>query len=68
MDILDHIRDLHRNTLMHPQAFLQMTEALRLFDIAKSAISAMAERMHILTIAVAPLASVARNALAGSAS
>lgn len=63
MDILDHIRDLHRNTLMHPQAFLQMTEALRLFDISKSAISAMAERIHVLTLAVAPASSVAHNAL-----
>lgn len=52
MDILDHIRDLHRNTLMHPEAFLQMTESLRLFDIAKSAISAMIERIHILKVAV----------------
>jgi hypothetical protein len=63
MDILDHIRDLHRNTLMHPEAFLQMTEALRLFDIAKSAISAMAERMHVLTVAVVPASSVPLNAL-----
>src|SRR5206468_496698 len=45
MDILDHIRDLHRNTLMHPEAFLTMKEALRLFDIAKSAISAMGDRI-----------------------
>lgn len=45
MDILDHIRVLHRNTLMHPEAFLTMKEALRLFDIAKSAISAMADRI-----------------------
>jgi len=50
MDILDHIRDLHRNTLMHPEAFLQMTESLRLFDIAKSAISAMVERIHTLSV------------------
>ena len=63
MDILDHIRDLHRNTIMHPEAFLTMTDALRLFDIAKSAISAMGDRITALTIAAtsatpAPLAVV----------
>jgi hypothetical protein len=66
MDILDHIRDLHRNTLMHPEAFLQMTEALRLFDISKSAISAMAERMHAINTAPAALSLVARAALSGT--
>lgn len=45
MDILDHVRDLHRNALMHPEVFLEMPEALRLFDISKSAISAVAERI-----------------------
>jgi hypothetical protein len=45
MDILDHIRDLHRNTIMHPEVFLDMKDALRLFDVAKSAISAMADRV-----------------------
>jgi hypothetical protein len=58
MDILDHIRDLHRNTLMHPEAFLTMKEALRLFDISKSAISAMADR-------IGELKQPATNALAG---
>jgi hypothetical protein len=48
MDILDHIRDLHRNTTMHPEAFLDMKDALRLFDIAKSAISAMGDRVNAL--------------------
>jgi hypothetical protein len=48
MDILDHIRDLHRNTTMHPEIFLDMKEALRLFDIAKSAISAMGDRIIAL--------------------
>ena len=50
MDILDHIRDLHRNTTMHPEAFLDMKDALRLFDIAKSAISAMGDRINTLKI------------------
>jgi hypothetical protein len=49
LDILNHIRDLHRNTTMHPEAFLDMKEALRLFDIAKSAISAMGDRINALS-------------------
>lgn len=48
LDILDHFRDLHRNTLMHPDTFLEINEALRLFDIAKSAISAVATRIAVL--------------------
>lgn len=52
MDVLDHIRDLHRNTIMHPEAFLETNHALRLFDIAKSAISAMGDR--ILALSAAP--------------
>ena|ERR1035438_8899019 len=49
IDILDHVRDLHRNTIMHPQAFLTIEDALGLFDIAKSAISSMAGRIAALT-------------------
>jgi hypothetical protein len=49
MDVLDHIRDLHRNTVMHPEAFLSLSEALRLFDISKSAINAMADRIGELS-------------------
>ena len=45
MAILDQIRDLHRNPVDHPDIFLDMNEALELFDIAKSAISAMARQM-----------------------
>ncbi len=48
MDILDHVRDLHRNALMHPEVFLTTPEALRLFDISKSAISAMSDRITAL--------------------
>lgn len=48
LDILDHIRDLHRNTVMHPEAFLSMEEALRLFDISKSAINAMADKISAI--------------------
>jgi len=71
MDILDHIRDLHRNTIMHPEAFLTMPEALRLFDIAKSAINAMAERVQAFPAAtslvgLAPNGTEAAVAEAGS--
>lgn len=47
LDILDHFRELHRNTTMHPEVFLDNEEALRLFDIAKSGINAMADRIKI---------------------
>jgi hypothetical protein len=49
LDILDHVRDLHRNPHMHPEAFLSMEEALRLFDVSKSAINAMADRIAALS-------------------
>jgi len=45
MDILDHYRDLHRNTTMHPEAFLTSQEGLRLFDITKSTLTAIADRI-----------------------
>jgi hypothetical protein len=50
MGILDSIRDLHRNPQMHPEAFLTMDEAIRLFDISKSAINAMSDRIGHLNI------------------
>lgn len=74
MDILDHVRDLHRNALMHPEVFLTTPEALRLFDISKSAISAMSGRIDRLKSAPAPdetstsTASAAATASAASAS
>ena len=49
LELLNHVRELHRNTIMHPETFLTMNEALRLFDIAKSAISAVAERIEELS-------------------
>lgn len=48
LEILDHIRDLHRNTTMHPGVFLDTNEALRLFDVVKSAMNAMADRIRSL--------------------
>lgn len=43
LNILDQIRDLHRNPLAH-EVFLEMDEAVELFDTAKSAITAMARK------------------------
>jgi hypothetical protein len=51
MQILDQVRDLHRNPLMHPQDFLSMKEAIGLFDIAKSAIGALAEEVATIEAA-----------------
>lgn len=42
---VDQIRDLHRNPLMHPEDYLDMKQALGLFDISKSAINAMAQEI-----------------------
>ena len=55
LNILDAIRDLHRNPQMHPEIFLSMDEAMRLFDIAKSAINAMADRIAALSSKSLPL-------------
>ena len=67
MDVLDHIRDLHRNTLMHPEAFLTMAQALRLFDIAKSAISAMGDRITELQQASSSVSATGLTPLGGAA-
>jgi hypothetical protein len=48
LNILDSIRDLHRNPQMHPDSFLSMDEAIRLFDISKSVINAMADRISVM--------------------
>jgi hypothetical protein len=63
LGILDQIRDLHRNTVMHPEAFLTPAEGLRLFDIAKSAISAMADQITAIT-AVPPATGLGKLAAA----
>lgn len=44
LNILDQIRDLHRNPLAH-EVFLDMDEAVDIFDISKSAITAMARKL-----------------------
>ena len=59
--VLDQIRELHRNTIMHPEVFLGPSEGLRLFDIAKSAISAMADQISAIrtSLVIAKAASAA---------
>lgn len=39
--MLDQIRDMHRNPLIHPEESLNREEAIELFDICKSAIQAI---------------------------
>jgi hypothetical protein len=55
VQVLDQIRDLHRNPLMHPEDFLSMKEAISLFDIAKSAIGSLAEEIAKLKAAAAAI-------------
>jgi hypothetical protein len=64
VQVLDQIRDLHRNPLMHPQDFLNMKEAISLFDIAKSAIGSVAEEIAKLKAANAAAEEAAKAALA----
>jgi hypothetical protein len=42
LSVLDQLRDLHRNPINHPDVFLEAAEALELFNICTSALSAMA--------------------------
>lgn len=59
LDILEHIRSLHVNNSGSPEVFVSMKEALRLFDIAKSAIGAMADKITQMAGNPARSASVA---------
>jgi hypothetical protein len=67
VQVLDQIRDLHRNPLMHPQDFLTMKEAIRLFDIAKSAIGSLAEEIAKLKAVAAAAEAAAENEKAAAA-
>ncbi|MBN8531842.1 MAG: hypothetical protein J0L97_08305 [Alphaproteobacteria bacterium] len=46
LSVLDHIRSLHRNPLMHPDDVLTSDEALSLWGIVQSAIIAMYKKME----------------------
>jgi len=63
VQVLDQIRDLHRNPLMHPQEFLSMKEAIGLFDIAKSVIGSLAEEITSLQAAIALTAATVPSTL-----
>ena len=43
--LLQQIKDLDRNDIMHPETVLNDVEALKLFDVAKTAIMVMAEKL-----------------------
>jgi hypothetical protein len=44
LEVLRNIKNLRRNPLMHPEHRLEMDDAIATFDVAKSAISAMARQ------------------------
>jgi hypothetical protein len=46
LNVLDEVRNLHRNPLAH-DVFLDMDQAVEIFDIAKTAISAMASARQL---------------------
>jgi hypothetical protein len=66
MNILDSFRDLHRNPQMHPDAFLSMEEASRLFDISKTAINAMSDRIAALMAHAKPSPATNQTGILGS--
>lgn len=43
--LLQQIKDQHRNYIMHPELILSPDEAFRLFDVAKTVIMAMVDRL-----------------------
>jgi hypothetical protein len=45
--LLEQIKDLYRNPIIHPEARLEMKEALSLIGIAESATSAMLKDMKL---------------------
>lgn len=48
VSMIEQIKDMHRNPLIHPEAVLEADEALVLFDIGKSAIVAMTLELNAL--------------------
>lgn len=48
VQVLDQIRDLHRNPVAHPEIFVSMKEAQVLFNIAISVITATVEQIELL--------------------
>lgn len=46
VEAADQLRGLHRNPLMHPEDFLEIDDALDVFDLCKSAIKALLRDMN----------------------
>jgi hypothetical protein len=44
LEVLRSIKNLRRNPLMHPEHRLEIDDAIATFDVAKSAITAMARQ------------------------
>lgn len=57
--VLQQIKDLHRNPLMHPEAVLTLDDAMGLMGICQSAIRAMLKEIPVTTSVAVPLGAVA---------
>lgn len=51
---LDQIRDIHRNPIMHPEAMLNLNEAISLFGMVSGVLTLMLQEMEALASAEAP--------------
>lgn len=70
LELVDHIREMHRNPIIHPEDNLDEDKALILFDLCKSAIVAMIAEMkeakeHPTSSAPAPLVITGTSILTG---
>src|SRR5712671_1418370 len=66
LGILDQIRALHRNPLMHPEDFLSISDAKILFDIATSAIVSIAREIQKANLATPMIPGLAVPAAAAA--
>ncbi|MGH7072575.1 MAG: hypothetical protein ACREFD_00015 [Stellaceae bacterium] len=55
--VLDQIRDLHRNPLMHPEETLSLDEAIDLLGIVRSAVGSMLRKIPVPEVVLTPPAS-----------
>jgi hypothetical protein len=58
ISLIDQIRDMHRNPIIHPEDNLDEDKALILFDVCKSAIVAMASEIKVAGISAVPMTNV----------
>jgi hypothetical protein len=54
ISLIDQIREMHRNPIIHPEDNLDEDKALVLFDVCKSAIVAMASELKAAGLSIAP--------------